>query len=89
MNGLQLERLCFIPSSVSSMEYAIEISMEYMSERKAFGNTLDTFQVLRHRIAQLSSEVEALKAFGYYCCSIFWRVMYDVKLCSMAKLICT
>ena len=89
MNGLQLERLCFIPSSVSSMEYAIEISMEYMSERKAFGSALDTFQVLRHRIAQLSSEVEALKAFGYYCCSIFGRGMYDVKLCSMAKLICT
>ena len=89
MNGLQLERLCFIPSSVSSMEYAIEISMEYMSERKAFGNTLDTFQVLRHRIAQLSSEVEALKTFGYYCCNIFGRGMYDVKLCSMAKLICT
>ena len=89
MNGLQLERLCFIPSAVSSMEYAIEKSLEYMSQRKAFGKTIDTFQVLRHRIAQLSSETEALKAFGYYCCNIFGRGMYDVKLCSMAKLVCT
>jgi alkylation response protein AidB-like acyl-CoA dehydrogenase len=71
------------------MEYAIDKSLEYMSERKVFGKTLDTFQVLRHRIARLSSEVEALKAFSYHCCIIYGQGIYDVKLCSMAKLICS
>ena len=89
MNGLQLERVCFIPSSVTAMEYAIGESLDYMSQRKAFGKSIDQFQVLRHRIAQLSSEVEALKAFGYYCCELYSKGIYDVKLCSMAKLICT
>jgi len=89
MNGLQLERLCFIPCSVVAMEKAIEGSLQYMSERKAFGRSIDKFQVLRHRIAQLASEVEMLKAFSYHCCQIYDKGIYDVKLCSMAKLIAT
>ena len=89
MNGLQLERVCFIPSSVRTMEFAIERSLQYMEERTAFGQSLNKFQVLRHRVAQLASEVEALKSFGYYCCDLYNRGIYDVKLSSMAKLVCT
>ncbi|MDW3648399.1 MAG: acyl-CoA dehydrogenase family protein [Bacteroidia bacterium] len=89
MNGLQLERLCFIPGSVTSMETAIDKSLQYMSEREAFGKPINKFQVLRHRIAQLASEVEALKAFSYHCCQMYGDGIYDVKLCSMAKLIST
>ena len=89
MNGLQLERLCFIPCSVVAMETAIEKSLQYMSERQAFGRSIDKFQVLRHRIAQLASEVEAMKAFSYHCCELYDKQVYDVKKCSMAKLICT
>jgi len=89
MNGLQLERLCFIPCSVVAMEQAIEKSLQYMSERTAFGRPINKFQVLRHRIAQLASEVEAMKAFSYHCCELYAKGIYDVKKCSMAKLICT
>ena len=89
MNGLQLERLIFIPYSVASMEFAIEASLNYMSERKAFGKSIDKFQVLRHRIAKLSSKVQCLKAFGYYCSKLYDDKVYDVNLCSMAKLIST
>ena len=89
MNGLQLERLIFLPSSIATMEFALSVSLNYMSQRKAFGRTIDRFQVLRHRIAQLSSEVEALKVFSYNCYDLFDKDIYDVKLCSMGKLICT
>ena len=86
MNGLQLERLCFLPSNVATMEYALSESLNYMSERKAFGRTIDKFDVLRHRISQLSSELEAIKAFSYHCCDLFNKGIYDVKSCSMGKL---
>ncbi len=89
MNGLQLERLCAVPAGISGMEHAIKLSLQYMSERKAFGKSINQFQVLRHRIAQLAAEVEALKAFSYYCCQLFNDGVYDVKLCSMAKLLTT
>ena len=89
MNGLQLERLIFVPSSIGAMEFAITESIKYMKQRKSFGKTIDKFQVLRHKIATLSSEIEAIKVFGYYCCKLYDKKIYDVKLCSMAKLLVT
>ena len=89
MNGLQLERLCFLPSNVATMEYALSVSLDYMSQRIAFGRTIDKFEVIRHRVSQLSAELEALKAFSYYCCDLFDKGIYDVKLCSMGKLLVT
>jgi len=89
MNGLQLERLCFLPSLVATMEFAISESLNYMSQRKAFGKTIDNFEVLRHRVSQLSSELEAIKAFSYFCCDLYDKQIYDVKLCSMGKLLVT
>lgn len=89
MNGLQLERLVAVPACVSGMEWAMEQTLQYMSEREAFGRTINKFQVLRHRIAQMASEIEALKAFSYHCCKLYNDQVYDVKLCSMAKLLAT
>ena len=89
MNGLQLERLCFVPSCIGAMEYAMSESIKYMKQRKSFGKTIDKFQVLRHKIASLSSEIESVKVFGYYCCELYNKNEYDVKLCSMAKLLAT
>lgn len=89
MNGLQLERLCAVPGAVMGMERALELSLQYMSEREAFGRPINKFQVLRHRVAQLASEIEALKAFSYHCCKMYDDGIYDVKLCSMAKLLAT
>ena len=89
MNGLQLERLCAVPTCVVGMETAINKSLQYMSERYAFGRPINKFQVLRHRMAQLTAEVEALKYFNYHCCRLYAEGIYDVKLCSMAKLLNT
>ena len=41
MNGLQLERLIFVPSCIGAMELAISESIKYMKERKSFGQTID------------------------------------------------
>ena len=89
MNGLQLERLSPLPAAIVGMETAISLSLKYMSERKAFGRSIDRFQVLRHRIARMVAEVTALKSFVYHCCRIYADNHYDVKLCSMAKLLVT
>ncbi len=89
MNGLQLERLVAVPAAVTACEHAIQTTLQYMSERHAFGRPINKFQVLRHRIAQLSSEIAAMKAFSYQCCKMYADEIYDVKLCSMAKLLVT
>ena len=58
-------------------------------EREAFGKKLNEFQVLRHRIAQMSTEVELVRQFLY---SLYRRYMdkdYLVKESAMAKLLAT
>jgi len=89
MGGLQLERLAGATAACSASEYALEYALKYMSEREAFGRTINKFQVLRHRVAQLASEIEATKYFVYHCCRIHNDGAYAVKECSMAKLLAT
>lgn len=89
MGGLQLERLTGSIMGYSSSENILEYSLKYMSERKAFGRTIDKFQVLRHRVAQLATEIEACKQFVYYVCRLHGDGKFAVKECSMAKLLST
>ncbi len=89
MGGLQIERLVGAIMAYAGCEAAMEYSLKYMSERKAFGRSINKFQVLRHRVAQLSSEIEACKQFVLYCCRLNNDKQYAVKECSMAKLLAT
>ncbi len=87
MGGLQLERLAGAVSGVAGCESALEYALQYMGERKAFGRTINKFQVLRHRVAQLATEIESAKAFTYHLCDLHNQDEYCVKECSMAKLL--
>lgn len=89
MGGLQVERLVAAVSSIGSCDASLNYALQYMSERKAFGRPINKFQVLRHRIAQMSSEMEANRYFTYHCCKVHDEGEYAVKECSMAKLLGT
>ena len=89
MGGLQLERLAGAIAGVSASESALDYSLQYMSEREAFGRSINKFQVLRHRVAQIASEIESIKHFVYHCCRLHQDNEYAVKECSMAKLLST
>lgn len=86
MQRFELERLTLAIASNAASEYALEYALQYMSERKAFGKTINKFQVLRHRIAQMSAEVTACKIFTYNICRMYKDGIYCVKEASMAKL---
>ncbi|HUH75625.1 MAG TPA: acyl-CoA dehydrogenase family protein [Chitinophagales bacterium] len=86
MNGLQVERLTASVIGYAACESVLEYSLKYMNERKAFGKTINKFQVLRHRVAQLASEIEVLKAFVLQACKMHADGLYVVKESSIAKL---
>jgi putative sterol carrier protein len=75
--------------AIASSEWAMEYTLQYMNERKAFGRTINKFQVLRHRIAQLAAELENVKTFTYHVCQMHADKNYCVKEASMAKLLAT
>jgi len=87
MDGLQLERLIGAVLGYAACEEALSYALKYMSERKAFGRTINKFQVLRHRVAQLATEIESCKQFVLHCCRMHNDGHYAVKECSMAKLL--
>jgi len=67
-------------------EYALEYTINYMKERYAFGKSISEFQALRHRIAQLSTEVEICKTFNYTTTKRLNDGEYVVKEATMSKL---
>lgn len=89
MGGLQLERLSLAIMGYAAVEATLDYTLQYMGERKAFGKTINKFQVLRHRIAQLSSELEMHKTFVLQVCKMHNDKQYAVKEASMAKLLAT
>jgi acyl-CoA dehydrogenase len=86
MESFQLERLVAGIMGVAGCERAIDYTLKYMHERSVFGKPIEKYQVLRHKMADLITEVEITKRFVYYCCDLFSKGIFAVKECSMAKM---
>ena len=89
MQHFALERLVMGVNAHARAEFAVEYALNYMKERTAFGKSLDTFQVLRHKIAEMASEVEMCKEFNYSVAKRLNDGQYVVKEASMSKLLST
>ncbi|MFK7980099.1 MAG: acyl-CoA dehydrogenase family protein [Saprospiraceae bacterium] len=89
MQHFASERLAMALIGVAQAQLAIDLAIEYMAQREAFGRPISKFQVLRHRIAQLSSEVMANRAFVYTLYRRFEDGDYIIKEAAMAKLVGT
>ncbi|MBT8316609.1 MAG: acyl-CoA dehydrogenase [Lutibacter sp.] len=89
MSHFALERLVMGVNAHARAEFALEYVLNYMSEREAFGKTLDKFQALRHKVADMASEVEMCKEFNYSIAKRLSQGQYIVKEASMSKLLST
>jgi acyl-CoA dehydrogenase len=86
MESLQIERLVAAIMAVSGAEMALEITLQYLHEREAFGRKIAKFQAIRHKIAEIATEIEVAKQFVYATCHKYEQGEIVVKECSMAKL---
>ena len=89
MQHFASERLIMGINAHARAEYAVDYALQYMSEREAFGKTINKFQALRHKIAEMASEVEMCKEFNYSITKRLDRGDYVVKEASMSKLLST
>jgi alkylation response protein AidB-like acyl-CoA dehydrogenase len=89
MQHFALERLIMGVNAHARSEYALDYTMQYMSEREAFGKTIDRYQALRHRVAEMASEIEMCKEFNYSVARRLDDGQYVVKEASMSKLLST
>jgi hypothetical protein len=89
MQHFALERLIMGINAHARAEYALAYAVNYLSERQAFGKTLNKFQALRHKVAEMASEVEMCKEFNYSITKRLDQGEYVVKEASMSKMLST
>ena len=88
-DGLQRERLMAAVLSVAAAQHALEDSEAYLRQRQAFGHRLAEFQALRHRIADMATQIEAARRLTYHAVERFVAGDDHVAEVSMAKLFAT
>jgi acyl-CoA dehydrogenase len=87
--GLQRERIMAAVLALSGAGQAIEDTVKYLHERQAFGQPLASKQVLRHRVADMATELEAARALVYHAAAMYAAGEDCVKEVAMAKLFAT
>ena len=86
MQHFALERLIMAINAHARAEYAIDYTIEYMSQREAFGTTINKFQALRHTMVEHATDVAHCKLFNYAAVARLDKGEYVVKEATMAKL---
>jgi acyl-CoA dehydrogenase len=88
-SGLQRERIMAGVLALSGAAQALEDSMAYIRERHAFDGPLSAKQVLRHRVADMATEIEAARALLYRAAQLYNDGDDCITEVSMAKLFAT
>jgi acyl-CoA dehydrogenase len=89
MQHFAFERLIMGVNAHARAEFALDYAINYMQERVAFGKSLDKFQALRHKIAEMASKVDICREYNYSITKRLDQGTYVVKEASMSKLLST
>ncbi|MBS4020980.1 MAG: acyl-CoA dehydrogenase family protein [Dethiobacter sp.] len=84
---LQGERVAAAAGAVAVAQYCLDMGIKYAKERVQFERPISKFQVIRHRFAELSAQLEAVRQFVYHMVYRIDNGEYPVKEISMCKLL--
>ena len=88
MKNFQNERLVLGAQAMGEAQKALELTLDYVRERKAFGAPLWEKQTIRHRLAQRQAEVAAARQLLYHAAWLDTQGVECVKEVSMVKAHC-
>lgn len=71
MKNFQTERIALAAMAVGHCTRALELTLDYVRQRQAFGRTLWDQQTIRQRLSMLDAKTRAARQFMYHCA---WRV---------------
>ena len=90
MAGLDGGRLNIAASALGGAQKALDLTLAYMGERKAFGRTIDSFQALQFRLAEMEVKLQSARTFLRQAA---WKLDNKApdatKFCAMAKMYVT
>ncbi|KWR81491.1 acyl-CoA dehydrogenase family protein [Pseudomonas sp. PI1] len=85
MANFQSERLALATMANMTAQLALEEALKWGAEREAFGKPIGKFQVLKHRLAEMATQVEVSREFTYRQAAKMAVGQSVVKEISMAK----
>jgi acyl-CoA dehydrogenase len=85
MTNFQPERLMLCVMANMTSQIALEECLRYVKEREAFGRKLGQFQVTRHKLAEMATQIEASREFTYRVAAKMAAGQNCIKEVSMAK----
>jgi len=90
MAGLDGGRLNIAAAALGGAQAALDKALAYTGERRAFGHTLDKFQALQFRLADMETELQAARVFLYQAAwKLDQKANDTTKACAMAKRLVT
>lgn len=89
MHFLAEERLLGAVQYLANSEAALELTMEYVNERKAFGQAIADFQNTRFKLADMRMEIDVAQAFVDRCVLEHNDNRLSVEDAAKAKLFCS
>ncbi|MFT5934887.1 MAG: alkylation response protein AidB-like acyl-CoA dehydrogenase [Hydrogenophaga sp.] len=89
MEQLPWERLQIAITAVAAAQAAIDWTVDYVKERKVFGQAVGAFQNTRYKLAELQTQVQVARVFVDKCCELVAVDQLDTATASMAKYWCS
>ena len=86
MQQFQEERLWAAASTLQGLNNCIQDTIGWAQERRLFGATLADQQWVQFKLAEMKTDVEALRALTYRACELYVQGQDVTELASMAKL---
>lgn len=85
MEQLPWERLQIAITAVAAAQAAIDWTLDYVKQRRVFGQAVAAFQNTRHTLAELQTQVQIARVFVDKCCELILKDQLDTQTASMAK----
>jgi alkylation response protein AidB-like acyl-CoA dehydrogenase len=89
MDELPQERLSVALNAIANTESILEQTIEYVSERKAFGKSIASFQNTQFKLAEADTKVTSTRVFIDRCLELHMEGKLDVATAAKAKLLAT
>ncbi len=86
MQELPRERLGVATQAVGSAEGALALTLDYVEQRKAFGQSIADFQNTRFKLAEIKTRIEICKAYLNQCMRLYQAGQMSTQEASILKL---
>lgn len=89
MQNLPQERLTIAVTAIAASEWALEETVKYCKDRKAFGRSIGSFQNSRFKLAEMKTEILIGRVFLNRCVLLHNEGKLSIEEAAMAKWWCT